>query len=103
MQVHVEYSKPHSMLLGHGWKAFARAHALEDSYVLRFKLMEARTLFIKFYGRSSVRLGCGEEGSSGVERSASSGSDGEGGSGDGVEPSLKPGGIKSEYDSPGSD
>ncbi|KAE8770168.1 L-ascorbate oxidase-like protein [Hordeum vulgare] len=103
MQVHAEYPKPHSMLLGSGWKAFARAQGLEDGYVLRFKLTEARMLVVKFYGRSGVRLGCSEAGSSGIERSASNDSDGEGGSGDSAGPSLKHGGIKSEDDSPGMD
>ncbi|KAE8776376.1 l-ascorbate oxidase-like protein [Hordeum vulgare] len=103
MQVHAEYPKPHYMILGRGWKAFARAHGLEDGYVLHFKLMEARMLVVKLYGRSGVRLGCCEEGSRGVKYSVSSDNDGEGGSGDGVEPSLKPGGIKSEDDFPRSD
>ncbi|KAE8785896.1 l-ascorbate oxidase-like protein [Hordeum vulgare] len=103
MQVHVEYPKPHSMLLGRDWKAFTRAHGLEDGYVLCFKLKEAPMLIVKFYERSGVRLGCCKEGSSDVECSASSDNDGEGGSGDGAEPSLKPGGIKSEDDSPSSD
>ncbi|KAE8768596.1 l-ascorbate oxidase-like protein [Hordeum vulgare] len=94
MQVHVEYPKPHSMLLGRDWKAFARAHGLEDGYVLRFKLMEAHMLVVKFIGCSGVRLGCCEEGSSGIEFSASSDIDWEGDSGDGAEPSLKPRGIK---------
>ncbi|KAE8782711.1 L-ascorbate oxidase-like protein [Hordeum vulgare] len=102
-QVHVEYPKPHSMLLGHGWKAFVRAHGLEDGHVLRFKLMEARVLVVKFYGRSGVRLGCYEESSSGLECSTSSDSDEEGGSGDSPEPSLEPRGIKSDDDSPGLD
>ncbi|KAI4972634.1 hypothetical protein ZWY2020_003559 [Hordeum vulgare] len=48
MRVHAEYPKPHSMLLGRGWKAFARVHGLEDGYVLRFKLTEARMLVVKF-------------------------------------------------------
>ncbi|KAE8811284.1 l-ascorbate oxidase-like protein [Hordeum vulgare] len=103
MRVHEEYPKLHSMLLGRGWKAFTRAHGLEDSYVLRFKLAEARMLVVKFYVHSGVRLGFCEEGSSGVECSASSNSDGEGGSGDGAGPSLLPRGIKSEDHSPGSD
>ncbi|KAE8783213.1 l-ascorbate oxidase-like protein [Hordeum vulgare] len=103
MQVHAEYPKPHSMLLGRGWKAFAQTHGLEGGYVLRFKLMETRMLVVKFYGCSGVRLGSCEEGSSGAECSDSSDSDGEGGSGNGAEPSPKPGGIKSEDDSPGSD
>ncbi|KAE8772106.1 L-ascorbate oxidase-like protein [Hordeum vulgare] len=103
MQVHTEYPKPHSMLLGSGWKTFARAHGLEDGYVLCFKLMEARVLVVKFYGRFGVRLGCCEESSIGIGCSASSDSDEEGGSGDSAEPSLKPGGMKSEDDSPGSD
>ncbi|KAE8820454.1 l-ascorbate oxidase-like protein [Hordeum vulgare] len=69
-QVHAEYLMPHSMWLGHGWKAFAWAHGLEDGYVLRFKLMEAHMLVVKFYGPSGVRLSCCEEGYSDVECSA---------------------------------
>ncbi|KAE8797223.1 L-ascorbate oxidase-like protein [Hordeum vulgare] len=103
MHVHAEYPKPHSMLLGRGWKAFARAHGLEDGYVLRFKLAEARMLVVKLYVRFGVRLGCCKEGSSGVERSASSDSGAEGDSGDSAGPSLLPGRIKSEDDSPGAD
>ncbi|KAE8774065.1 l-ascorbate oxidase-like protein [Hordeum vulgare] len=103
MQVHTEYPKSHSMLLGRGWKAFAQAHGLEDGYVLRFKLMEAHVLIVKFYGLSGVRLSYCEGRSSGIECSASSDSDEEGGGGDSAEPSLKPGGIKSEDDSPGLD
>ncbi|KAE8772355.1 l-ascorbate oxidase-like protein [Hordeum vulgare] len=103
MQVHTEYPKPHSMLLGRDWKDFAQAHGLEDGYILCFKLTEARMLVVKFYGHLGVRLGCCEEGSSGVECSASSDSDGEGGSGDGAVPGIKPGGIKSEEDSPSPD
>ncbi|KAE8789148.1 l-ascorbate oxidase-like protein [Hordeum vulgare] len=103
MQVYAEYPKPHSMLLGRGWKAFARAHGLEDGYVLRFKLTEACMLVAKFYGCSGVRLDCYEEGSSGIECSASSDSGGEGGRGDGAGPSLKPAGIEPEDDSPSWD
>ncbi|KAE8783937.1 L-ascorbate oxidase-like protein [Hordeum vulgare] len=99
MQVHAEYPKPHFLLLGRDWKAFARAHGREDGYVLRFKVMEARMLVVKFYGRSGVHLSCCEEGPSGIECSALS--DSEGGSGDGDGPSLKPGGIEPEEDSPG--
>lgn len=57
MQVHVEYPKRRSMLLGRGWKACARAHSLEDGHVLRFKLAEDNMLSVKFYGRSGARLG----------------------------------------------
>ncbi|KAE8817661.1 l-ascorbate oxidase-like protein [Hordeum vulgare] len=101
MQVHAEYSKPHSMLPGRGWKAFALVHGLKDGYVLRFKLAEACMLVVKFYGRSGVHLGCCEEGSSGIQCFASSDSNGEGGNGDGAGPSLKLGGIESEDDSSG--
>ncbi|KAE8793028.1 L-ascorbate oxidase-like protein [Hordeum vulgare] len=63
------------MLLGRGWKAFARAHGLEDWHVLCFKMVEVDMLSVKFYGRSGMRLGCCEESSSGVECSSSSGCD----------------------------
>ncbi|KAE8771765.1 glutathione transferase GST 23-like [Hordeum vulgare] len=52
MQVHMEYTKRRSMLLGRGWKAFSRAHNLEDWHVLCFKLAEDDMLSVKFYGRS---------------------------------------------------
>ncbi|KAE8803684.1 L-ascorbate oxidase-like protein [Hordeum vulgare] len=52
MQVDVEYPKSHAMLLKRGWKAFARTHGLEDGHVLRFKMVEANMLSVKFYGRS---------------------------------------------------
>ncbi|KAE8769121.1 l-ascorbate oxidase-like protein [Hordeum vulgare] len=83
MQAHVEYRKRHSMLLGRGWKAFARAHSLEDGHTLHFKLTKGDMLSVKFYGRSGVCLGCCEERSSGAECPSSSDSDEEdtGGSG----------------------
>ncbi|KAE8799420.1 l-ascorbate oxidase-like protein [Hordeum vulgare] len=102
MQVHTEYLKPHSMLLGRCWKAFARAHGLEDGYALRFKLAESHVHIVKFYGRSGVRLACCEESSSDVECSASSDSAKEGSSGDGAGPRSELSGIKSGDDSPGS-
>ncbi|KAE8818251.1 l-ascorbate oxidase-like protein [Hordeum vulgare] len=75
MQVHVEYPKRRSMLLGWGCKAFARAHSLDDGHILHFKLEEDNMLSVKFYGRSCVRLGCCEESSSGAECPSSSDSD----------------------------
>ncbi|KAE8793573.1 l-ascorbate oxidase-like protein [Hordeum vulgare] len=48
MQVHVEYVKRHTMLLRRGWKAFARAHSLEDGHILRFKLAEDNMIAVKF-------------------------------------------------------
>ncbi|KAE8795328.1 hypothetical protein D1007_29825 [Hordeum vulgare] len=42
------------MLLGRGWKAFARAHNLEDGHILRFKLAKDNMLSVKFYGRSGL-------------------------------------------------
>ncbi|KAE8774785.1 l-ascorbate oxidase-like protein [Hordeum vulgare] len=83
MQASVEYPKRHSMLLGRGWKAFARAHNLEDGHILRFKLVEENMLSDKFYGRTTVCLGCCEESSSGTECASSSDSD-EGDSGGSV-------------------
>ncbi|KAE8773825.1 l-ascorbate oxidase-like protein [Hordeum vulgare] len=61
MEVHMEYRKRRSMFLGRGWKAFARAHNLEDEHVLCFNLAEDNMLSVKFYGRSGVCLGCCEE------------------------------------------
>ncbi|KAE8775925.1 l-ascorbate oxidase-like protein [Hordeum vulgare] len=47
MQVHVEYPKCRSMLLGRGWKGFGRTHNLEDGHVLRFKLAEDNMPYVK--------------------------------------------------------
>ncbi|KAE8772173.1 l-ascorbate oxidase-like protein [Hordeum vulgare] len=83
MQVHVEYPKRRSMLLGRGWKAFARAHGLEDGHILCFKLAADIMLSVKFYGCAGVRLSCCNESLSGAECPSSSDSDEEdiGGSG----------------------
>ncbi|KAE8792926.1 l-ascorbate oxidase-like protein [Hordeum vulgare] len=103
MQALVEYPKRHSMLLGWSWKAFARAHSLEDGHILRFKLEEENMLSVKFYRRTSVRLGCCKESSSGANCPSSSDSD-EGGSGrSGALGRSGSRGVKSEYDSQGSD
>ncbi|KAE8800165.1 l-ascorbate oxidase-like protein [Hordeum vulgare] len=103
MQARVEYSKRHSMLLGRGWKAFARAHSFEDGHILCFKLAEVNMLSVKFYGRTGVRLGCCEEGSSDAECPSSSNSD-KGDIGDsGALGGSGSQGVKSEYDSPSSD
>ncbi|KAE8816420.1 l-ascorbate oxidase-like protein [Hordeum vulgare] len=75
MQVHMEYPKQGSMLLGWGWKAFVRAHILQDGHILCFKLAEDNMLSVKFYGRSGVRLCCCEESLSGAECPSSSDSD----------------------------
>ncbi|KAE8771959.1 l-ascorbate oxidase-like protein [Hordeum vulgare] len=103
MEVHVEYPKRCSMLLGLGWKAFARAHRLEDGDVLHFKLAEDNMLSIKFYGRSGVRLDCCEESSSDAECPSSSDSDDEDSGGSGSPSKAGSRGVKSEYDSPSSD
>ncbi|KAE8783915.1 l-ascorbate oxidase-like protein [Hordeum vulgare] len=100
MQVHVEYPKRCSMLLGRGWKAFARAHYLEDGHVLRFKRAEDNMLSVKFYGRSSVRLGCYEDSSSGAECPSSSDNDEEDSGGSGALGRAGSRGVKLEYDSP---
>ncbi|KAE8820104.1 l-ascorbate oxidase-like protein [Hordeum vulgare] len=103
MQVQVEYPKRRSMLLGRVWKAFARAHGLEDGHILRFKLAEDNMPSVKFYGRSDVRLSCCEESSSDAECPSSSDSDEEDSGGSGaLGRSGSPGG-RSEYDSPSSD
>ncbi|KAE8788451.1 L-ascorbate oxidase-like protein [Hordeum vulgare] len=103
MQVHVNYPKRRSMLLGRGWKAFARAHSLEDRHIPRFKLAEDNMLSVKFYGRSGVRLGCCEESSSGAECPSSSDSDEEDNNDTGSLGRSGSRGVKSEYDSPSSD
>ncbi|KAE8812604.1 L-ascorbate oxidase-like protein [Hordeum vulgare] len=102
MQVHVEYPKCHSMLLGRGWKAFSRAHIIEDGHVLRFKLAEDNMLSVKFYGCSGVRLGCCKESSSGAECPSSSDSDKEDSSSSGALGRSGSRGFKSEYDTPSS-
>ncbi|KAE8798983.1 L-ascorbate oxidase-like protein [Hordeum vulgare] len=103
MQVHVEYPKRHSMLLGRGWKAFARAHGLEDGHILRFKLVEDNMLSVKFYGHSGVRVGCCEDNSNGVECPSSSDSDEEDSGNSGTHGKSGSRGVRSEYDSPSSD
>ncbi|KAE8790533.1 L-ascorbate oxidase-like protein [Hordeum vulgare] len=103
MQVHVEYPKRRSMLLGRGWKAFSRAHGLEDGHVLRFKLADDNMLSVKFYGRSGVRLGCCKESLSGAECHSSSDNDEEDIGGSGALRRAGSRGLKSEYDSPSSD
>ncbi|KAE8771945.1 l-ascorbate oxidase-like protein [Hordeum vulgare] len=103
MQVHVEYPKRRSMLLGWGWKAFARAHNLEDGNILRFKLAEDNMLSIKFYGRSAVRLGCYKESSSGIQCPSTSDSDEEDNGGNGALGRSGSWGVRSEYDSLTSD
>ncbi|KAI4983933.1 hypothetical protein ZWY2020_040723 [Hordeum vulgare] len=103
MQLHVEYSKRRSMLLGRGWKAFAHADSLKDGYVLRFKLAEDNMLFVKFYGRSSVRLGCCEESSSGAECPSSSDSNEQDSGWSGRLGTSGSRGVKSEHDTPSYD
>ncbi|KAE8805625.1 L-ascorbate oxidase-like protein [Hordeum vulgare] len=103
MQASVEYPKRHSMLLGMGWKAFARAHSLEDGHILHFKLAEQNMPSVKFYGRSGVRLGCCEESSSRSDCPSSSDSDEEESGGSGALGWSGSRGVRSEYDSPGSD
>ncbi|KAE8778877.1 l-ascorbate oxidase-like protein [Hordeum vulgare] len=102
IQARVEYAKRHSMLLGRGWKAFARAQSLEDGHILHFKLVMENMLSVKFYGRSGVRLGCFEDSSSDAECPSSSYSN-EGYIGDsGSLGRSRSQGVRSEYDSPGS-
>ncbi|KAE8811140.1 L-ascorbate oxidase-like protein [Hordeum vulgare] len=103
MQVHVEYPKRRSMLLGRGWKAFARAHSLEDGHILCFKLAEDNMLSVKFYGRSGVRLGCSKESSSSTESPSSSDSDEDDSGGSGALGRLGYRGVRLEYDSLNSD
>ncbi|KAE8811279.1 l-ascorbate oxidase-like protein [Hordeum vulgare] len=102
MQVHVEYPKHRSMLLRQGWKAFARAHSLEDGHVLPFKLAEDNMLSVKFYGCSGVRRGCCEESSRGAVCPSSSDSEEEDSSGSDTLDRSGSQGVKSENDSPSS-
>ncbi|KAE8811118.1 folate-biopterin transporter 1, chloroplastic-like [Hordeum vulgare] len=46
LQVAVEYPEPRLLLLGRGWKSFARAHNLWDGHVLRFKMVAANLLSV---------------------------------------------------------
>ncbi|KAE8804697.1 l-ascorbate oxidase-like protein [Hordeum vulgare] len=103
MQVHVEYPKRRSMLLGRSWKAFVRAQSLKHGHILRFKLAEDNMLSVMFYGRSCVCLGYCEESSSGAECPSSSDSDKEDNSGSGALGRSRSRGVKSECDSPSSD
>ncbi|KAE8795295.1 L-ascorbate oxidase-like protein [Hordeum vulgare] len=103
MQARVEYPKRHSMLLMRGWKDFARAHSVEDGHTLCFKLTEDDILSLKFYGRSGVRLGCYEESSSGADCLSSSESDEEDIGGSGALGRSGYRGVRSEYDSLGSE
>ncbi|KAE8805624.1 L-ascorbate oxidase-like protein [Hordeum vulgare] len=103
MQMHVEYPKRRSMLLGRDWEAFARAHGLEHRHILRFMLEEDNMLSIKFYGRSGVRLGCCEESSSSGDCHSLSNSDEEDSGSSGA---LRRSGywrVMSEYDNSSSE
>ncbi|KAE8820511.1 l-ascorbate oxidase-like protein [Hordeum vulgare] len=102
MHVHMVYPKRHSMLLGRCWKAFARAHSLEDGHVLRFKLAEDNMLSIKFYGCSLVRLGCCEESLSSVECSSSIDNNEKDSGGGGALGRSGSRGVKLEHDTPSS-
>ncbi|KAI5005511.1 hypothetical protein ZWY2020_032754 [Hordeum vulgare] len=102
MQVHVEYLKCRSMLLGRGLKAFARAHSLEDGHVLRFKLAEDDMLSVRFYGSLGVRLGYCKEISSGTECPSLSDSDEEDSGGRDTLGGSGSRGVKSEHDTPSS-
>ncbi|KAE8819683.1 L-ascorbate oxidase-like protein [Hordeum vulgare] len=103
VQVDVEYPERHVLLLGRGWKSFARAHNVMDGHILHFKMMKADLLFVKIYGRSCARLSCFEVSSSRTKSPSSHDSDEEdsdgSGSGDGSEPRE----VRSEYDDLGSD
>ncbi|KAE8770761.1 l-ascorbate oxidase-like protein [Hordeum vulgare] len=102
MQVHVEYPKCRSMLLGRGSKAFAHAHSIEDGHVLRFKMAEDNLLSVKFNGRSGVRLGCWEESSSSVECPSTSDSYKEDNGGGGALGTSGSQGVRSDDDTPSS-
>ncbi|KAE8811079.1 l-ascorbate oxidase-like protein [Hordeum vulgare] len=102
MQVHVEYPKHNSMLLGCGWKAFVRAHNLEDGHVLRFKLVEDDMLTVTLYGCSGLHLGCCKERSSSADCPSWSESDEEESGGSGAVGGSGSRGVKSEHDTPSS-
>ncbi|KAE8774508.1 l-ascorbate oxidase-like protein [Hordeum vulgare] len=103
MQVHMQYPKRCSILLGRGWKSFTRAHGLEDGHILRLKLEEDNMLSVKFYGRSGVRLRCCKQSSSGTECPSFSDIDEEDNSGSGALGRSQSWGGRSEYDFPSSD
>lgn len=69
--VAVEQPGPRLLVLGRGWKSFARAHNLWDGHVLRFKMMADNLLSVKIYGSLGVRLSCCKESSSGTESPSS--------------------------------
>ncbi|KAE8801500.1 l-ascorbate oxidase-like protein [Hordeum vulgare] len=83
MQVDMEYPESRVLLLGHGWKSFARAHNLMDWHFLCFKMIEADLLSIKKYGCSGARQSCCKESLSGTESSSSRDSDEEDSDGSG--------------------
>ncbi|KAE8777891.1 l-ascorbate oxidase-like protein [Hordeum vulgare] len=96
VQVDMEYPDPHLLLLGRGWKSFARAHNLWDEHILRFKMVAANLLSVMVYGSSGIRLSCCEESSNRTESPSYCESDEEDSdgcdSGDGSEPrQVKPG------------
>ncbi|KAE8791619.1 l-ascorbate oxidase-like protein [Hordeum vulgare] len=103
MQVHVAYSKRHSMLLGRGWEAFTHAHSFEDGHVLCFKLAEDDMLSIKFYERSGVLSAAAKGAQAMPNVLTSSYSDKEDNSGSGALGMSGSRGVKSKYDSPSSD
>ncbi|KAE8776722.1 l-ascorbate oxidase-like protein [Hordeum vulgare] len=103
VRVGVEHPERHIMLLGHGWKIFARTHNLLDGHVLRFKMVEANLLSVKIYGCSGARLSCCEESSSGVESPSSSDSDEEDSDCEGGGDRSKLQAVRSLYDDVGSD
>ncbi|KAE8769449.1 L-ascorbate oxidase-like protein [Hordeum vulgare] len=103
MKVHAEDPKRRSMSLARGWKAFARAHSLEDGHILCFKLAEDNMLSVKFYERSGLRFGCCEKSSSGGGCPSSSNSDKEDSGSSGALGTSGSREARSEYDSWSSD
>ncbi|KAE8791487.1 l-ascorbate oxidase-like protein [Hordeum vulgare] len=99
----VEYLGCHAMLLGHGWKSFARAHILLDGHVLHFKMVEADMLSVRIYGCLGARLSCCEKSSSGAKCPSSSDSDEVDSDSDRSGEGSKLQAVRSEYGELGSD
>ena len=53
-----EYAPDDAILLGKGWKAFARSHRLSKGQFLAFRLDGDPTLLVKIYRTAGGRIEC---------------------------------------------
>ena len=53
-----EYASDDAILLGKGWKAFARSHRLSNGQFLAFRFDGDQTLLVKIYRSSGGRIEC---------------------------------------------